>query len=78
MQRALTVQQTKVYLLLTNKKTANTFDIQRKGVRNPSQVIGQLTDLGAIISVERKTAKDDYGHLHPRIAYYTLEGLADE
>ena len=78
MQIKLTMQQTKVYVLLMNNKTVNTFDIQRKGIRNPSQIICQLINLGAQITVERKVTKDDYGHLHNRIAFYTFEGWADE
>ncbi|WP_417706511.1 hypothetical protein [Rheinheimera aquimaris] len=78
MKKELTTQQKAVLTLLKTTTTANTFDIQRKGIRNPSQVVGQLINLGVIINVDRKPAEDDYGHLHDRIAFYTLVEWSDE
>jgi hypothetical protein len=70
-------QQSALYSLLVDKKTANTFDIQRIGLRNPSQVIRQLIKLGASITKSQKTAIDDYGYSHNRVAFYTFEGFTD-
>lgn len=78
MQIYLTPQETTVCHLLINNKTVSTFDIQRKGIRNPSQVIRRLIQLGALITKQQKTTVDDYGHSHDRIAFYTYEGWSDE
>ena len=71
----LTVQQSALYALLNSKKTVNTFEIQRIGVRNPSQIIRQLIQKGAVITTLQKTALDDFGYSHDRIAFYTFEGF---
>jgi hypothetical protein len=71
----LSSQQAALYQLLSNDQTANTFDIQRIGIRNPSQVIRQLINKGAVITTYRKSAFDHFGYSHNRITFYTFKGF---
>lgn len=71
----LSGQQADLYQLLSSDQTANTFDIQRIGIRNPSQVIRQLINKGAVITIHQKTAFDNFGYSHNRVAFYTFKGF---
>jgi hypothetical protein len=60
--------------LLIQNKQINTFEFRNKGVCSPSGAISRLKQLGAIIDIERKVAKDNFGQSHSNISHYTLKG----
>lgn len=73
----LSGQQAALYELLCSNTTVSTFEIQRIGVRNPSQIIRQLIQQGAVITTHQKTTLDDFGYSHNRVAFYTFKGFTN-